>query len=159
MLISIFSVLGQTNSAIEYRMVRKMKYDVSKLPFVSVTIPAGSAVMSLKAIHFVPGTQTNIFLQFQIPGIYNYAKPVFMTVRDFPYSPTYFQYGNVQRGFGHTDISGIKVVPKIEKGLMVKEPITLRLFPVIPATTNYDAMGAVTINPAKPDFIYGTPID
>ena len=94
---------------------------------------------------------------FQIPATYdpNSSIPVKMTIYDFPYSPNHFKRGTWVRGAKRV---GFQLYPLNENGLVTKEPITLRLFQGIPAKTNYDAMGAMKIIPAKPFFYYGTPV-
>ena len=165
MVISTFVALGQTNSAVEYRVVKNVTYDVSKPPFISVTIPAGSALVNSSRIHYAPNQSPDAptivkTADFQIPAIYNLGKPVHMMIFDFPYSPSHFKRGTWQRGIIRNPDSGIRNerIPELADGLLTKEPITLRLFQAHPAITNYDALGAMKIIPARPEFIYGTPV-
>ena len=158
--ISTFIALGQTNSTVEYRMVKNVTYDVSKPPFILVTIPAGTALLNSAAIHYAPNQAPDlpIILKravFQIPAIYdsNTGNPVVMTISDFPYSPLHFKRGTITTKFAIA-----RIASSSENGLVTKEAIVLRLFQASPATTNYDAMGVMKITPAKPNFIYGTPV-
>jgi hypothetical protein len=148
---------------VEYRVVKNVTYDVSKPPFISVTIPAGSALKT--SVHYAPNQTPDapIILKeavFQIPAIYNLSRPVDMTVFDFPYTPLHFKPGTWQTGTHRNPESGVinQQIPTLVNGIVTKEPISLRLFLAHPATTNYDAMGAMKIIPAKPEFIYGTPV-
>jgi hypothetical protein len=158
----------ETNSTVEYRMVgtvkngttKTEKYDVSKPPFISVTIPAGAALFNAKDIHYNPDAPKPCELVLQIPAIYNSSQPVKMDIRNFPYSPSYFQSGDWQIGYKWDMSYGAKEKNKsvIEKGLVTKEPITLRLFPLSLAKTNFNAMGGKVVFPARPIFDYGKPV-
>jgi hypothetical protein len=181
-------------STVEYRMVRAEKYDVSKPPFISVTIPAGAALENAGEIHYSPEAPKPCNVVFQIPAIYNLNKPVEVDIKNFPYSPSYFQSGKWQSknredlaaakiiggNQSHTRSSGPKTALEKQReseedaialkakgnlmrygtivdGLVTKEPIALRLFPLSPPRTNSNAMGVISITPAQPDFDYGTP--
>ena len=193
--ISTSGALAQTNSTVEYRMVGNEKYDVSKPPFISVTIPAGAALANAKEIHYNADAPKPCDLILQIPAIYNYNKPVEVNIKNFPYSPSYFQSGKWQSknredlaaakiigdNQSHTRSSGPKTALEkkreseedalatkslgdlkrygtIVDGLVTKEPIALRLFPLSPPRTNFNATGVMSITPARPIFNYGTPV-
>ena len=159
--------LAQTNSTVEYRLVainsagtlKPVKFDVNMPPFISVTIPAGAALENAREIHYNPDAPRPRKLILQIPAIYNSIQPVKMEIRNFPYSPSYFQSGDWQIGYKRDTSYGAKDKNKsvIEKGLVTKEPITLGLFPLSPARTNFNAVGAILV-PARPIFDYGTPV-
>jgi hypothetical protein len=163
--ISTLVALGQTNSTVEYRIVRNVTYDVSKPPFISVTIPAGTALLNEGSIHYAPNKTPNVptilkIAVFQIPAIYDphSSEPVTMAIHDFPYYPKYFKRGTLVRGTTRATTYNFALDPLYENGLVTKEPIALRLFQAQPAKTNYDALGAMKLIPAKPDFIYGKPV-
>jgi hypothetical protein len=121
--------------------------------------PAGAALENAREIHYNPDAPRPRKLILQIPAIYNSIQPVKMEIRNFPYSPSYFQSGDWQIGYKRDTSYGAKDKNKsvIEKGLVTKEPITLRLFPLSPARTNFNAVGAILV-PARPIFDYGTPV-
>lgn len=123
-IISTSGALAQTNSAVEYRMVAKEKYDVSKPPFISVTIPAGAALENADEIHYSPDSPKPCKVVFQIPAIYNYSRPVEARIDNFPYSPSYFQSEEWQpsRG-GYVDMSRSISGPSDAHGLLPKTPL------------------------------------
>lgn len=158
---------NQNTATPEIREVNGQPYDVSKPPFISVTIPAGSALVNTRYIHYNPDAPKPCELVLQIPAIYNFNRthPVKVGIRNFPYSPSYFQNGDWQTGYkektGYKDVRGgtpTRYEIAITTGLVTKESITLRLFPLFPARTNFDAVGAKIVIPASPIFDYGTPV-
>ena len=160
---SIFVALAQTNSSAEFRMVGSVKYDVSKPPFISVTIPVGAALVNEKSLHFNPASPAvGQSLELQTPAIYNGFNPIVIHIVDFPFSPTYFHDGYRQTGYTSRHkfgtVNQMETVPKIENCLVTKAQITLRLFPLSKPITNYTATGAMTITPARPVFRYGIPV-
>jgi hypothetical protein len=177
----------------EIREVNGQSYDVSKPPFILVTIPVGSALVNAKEIHYNPDAPKPCkVINLQIPAIYNFSHPVILSIGNFPYSPSYFQNGYWQTGYRARDSLTVakeriangtakdinkqkelkqrneemgygmytpdRYETKIDNGLVTKEPIALRLFPLHPARTNFNAVGEQVVIPAKPIFDYGTPV-
>ena len=182
--ISTSGALAQTNTTVEYRMVGKEKYDVSKPPFVSVTIPAGSALKNADSIHYSPEAPKPCTVVFQIPAIYNKTKPVKVDIENFPYSPAYFQSGKwqalykekprmkaeivhntggpktaIQKKIESEESANATKYGRIVDGLVTKEPIALRLFPLSSARTNFNATGEMSVTPARPIYDYGTRVN
>jgi hypothetical protein len=155
---------AQTNNPPEFRILNGVKYDVNKPPFITVTIPAGAALANALTLHYNPASPT-VLLKLQIPAIYRdpASRAVIMEIANFPYSPTYFRDGYRQIGyktrhkFGTVNV--MEEVPNMESALVTKSSMALRLFPKSPAHTNYTATGAMVINPARPYFDYGKPVE
>ena len=170
---STFVALAQTNSAstnsvTEFRMVGKVKYDVSQPPFISVTIPAGAALLNAASIilpgehpmlappiHF-DGTIKPISVSFLLPEINNHTKNFEVSIYDFPYTPTLFKEGQLRIV---KPISQMTVYYDTFHGLVAKSNLVLRVFPMSHPQTNYDALGRATITPAQPVFNFGLPSD
>jgi hypothetical protein len=86
-LLLVFAALtasAQTNPVTEFRMVGKVKYDVSKPPFLDVTIPAESELMGAKSIHF-NGEIKPISVSLVTPQGQS------VSIGNFPYDPKYFR--------------------------------------------------------------------
>src|ERR1035437_652471 len=148
LIVAALTVSAQTNSA-EYRMIGSVKYDASKPPFITVTIPAGAALANERFLNYKGPASPAVNLELQTPAVYNFNRPIKMTVAGFPYSPAYFRQGYWQTGyttqlkFGNAN--QVEKGPKIENGLVTKSPMTLRLFPLSHPRTNYTATGPMTI--------------
>jgi hypothetical protein len=92
--VSTFVALAQTNSAptnsvAEFRMVGKVKCDVSKSPFLDVTIPAGSELLNARAIQF-KGEIKPVFVGLAFPHAKTASQWITVEIKNFPYDPKYF---------------------------------------------------------------------
>jgi len=156
-----------TNPPSEFRVVNDTVYDVNNSPeWKTITIPQSAAIKNLdkpsagvKALKF-DGTIQPQTIIFQIPGIYNYARPTLATIYNYPYSPNDFIAGNYQvDGTQIYDPITRKIVrtPKFIPGLLVPKAMQIRVFQKSQPSTNWDALGHAIIIPAKPVFDYGFP--
>ena len=97
------------------------------------------------------GKPQTVIFQFQaVWGSDYYFKPATATIFNFPYEPAYFKWAPVQVGFWETGIG--KIEQATVSGLVLKKDLQLRVKIRFPAKTNFDAVGRMTITPAKPIF-------
>jgi hypothetical protein len=175
-----FIASAQTN---ELRVVGGKIYDVNNSPeWINLTIPAQSALRNaeryiddryvsgdVKLVSFNGVIQPQVVL-FQIPAVYDFGQPNIATIKDFPYTPSFFMQGSMQFGFKSQNVSAIffdasmghnsfgnTSTPNIIPALVTKKAIRLRVFPLSHPITNWNASGQATIIPAKPIFDYGIP--
>jgi hypothetical protein len=148
--VSTFVALPQTNPVTEFRMVGKMKYDVSKPPFLDVTIPAGSELLNARVIQF-KGEIKPVFVGLAFPHAKTAGQWTTATIEHFPYDPKYFT-----RTYGVSYSTGLPD-PRNGEIILLREPLHLRVFPLSHPTTNWTALGEMKITPARPVFDYGLP--
>ena len=153
--VSTFVALAQTNSAptnsaTEFRMVGKVKYDASKPPFLDVTIPAGSELLNARVIQF-KGEIKPIFVGLAFPHAKTASQWATVEIKNFPYDPKYFT-----KTYGLSYSTGLPD-PRNGEIILLREPLHLRVFPLSHPTTNWTALGEMKIIPARPDFDYGLP--
>lgn len=161
--VSASQATGQTNSLSEFRIVNGKIYDVNKSPqWKTIEIPKGAAIRNseqswpsaslavAKKLSF-DGTIRPQTVVFQIPGVYGPTKPIYAVIFNYPYSPTDFVSGTYKEEIVHGLTS--EIVP----GIIVPKSFQIRVFQASKATTNWDALGRVTIIPARPEFDYGLP--
>ena len=129
---------AQTNDTKDLRKVGGEVYDVTtSKDWVSITLPAGTGLYDGRTIHF-NGTVQPMDLRFTIPTG-NFSPPIWVSIRHFPYDAKYF--------YRRTPTSNVEI----------KSPLTLRVFPLSHPTTNWNALGQMTIISARPVFDYGLP--
>jgi hypothetical protein len=153
--VSTFVALAQTkspptNSVAEFRMVGKVKYDVSKPPFLDVTIPAGTELLNARAIQF-KGEIKPLFVGLAFPHAKMARQWATAEIKNFPYDPRYFT-----KTYGLSYSTGLPD-PRNGEMIVLREPLHLRVFPLSHPTTNWTALGAMEITPARPNFDYGLP--
>src|SRR5882724_8527308 len=156
--VSTFVALAQTNSAptnsvTEFRMVGTVKYDVSKPPFLAVTIPAESELLDPNRLQFT-GEVKPISLYLAVPHV----KPArIISIKNFPYDPKYFIKTSVS--IPTIDIGTGLSGPGYRDSILLRAPLYLRVFPLPHPTTNWSGFGEKKITPAQPVFDYGLPSD
>lgn len=159
-MLSAICAWSQTN---EFRLINGALSDVNSTNWITVTIPAGSALRNALAVQF-DGTLKPQHLFFQIPAIYNFNEPTVADVFNFPYTPALFRSGQVQTGitvgwekdFAPVGNRSHQVkTPVLGYGLVLKKNLTMRVYALSHAKTVYDAVGNATVVPASPHFDYG----
>ena len=125
----------------DIRVAHGQVYDVTLSPeWKLVTIPTGTPIRGA----YFNGSIRPIQVEFHLmnpaaPNNLNAASRV--TVEHYPYDPKQFTRKNIQQ---YSEI-------------VTKYPQTLRLFPLGKQTTNWTALGQMTIIPARPIFDFGLP--
>lgn len=147
---STFVATAQTNLVTEFRMVGKVKYDVSKPPFLDVTIPADSELLNARAIQF-NGEIRPISVGLAFPHAKTAIQWTTVGIDHFPYEPKYFK-----KTYGISPYTG-KPDPRNGEIIVLSAPLHVRVFPLSHPTTNWTALGQMKITPARPDFDYGLP--
>jgi hypothetical protein len=159
------SQTNTTSEAHEFRIVNRKVYDVTtSTKWVSIIIPAGTCLWNANQIRLTKPMQPTDVM-FQIPAIYNNSRPVRAHIRNFPYDPADFTIGQIQDGVRAEDprkialehLSPNATVPHIITGVVTRSLLNLRVFPLDVAKTNWNALGVMTIIPARPEFDYGLP--
>jgi hypothetical protein len=133
-----FSITGIAEGGIEYRMVQNVKYDVSKPPFFTMVIPAGSVLMNPDTIHFT-GEIKPIEVMLR-PAPVTAVTPV-IRIAHFPYDPKLFKKAN-----------------PAYNSIVTAVPLNLRVFPLAHPTTNWNALGEKKITPHLNFVDYGLPL-
>lgn len=143
---------AQTNLVTEFRMVDNVKYDVSKPPFLAVTIPVESELLDPNRLQFT-GEVKPVSLDFAVPHV----KPaITIFIKNFPYDPKYFIKTSVSAP--PIDIGTGQSGPGYRDAILLRAPLYLRVFPLSHPTTNWSGFGEKKITPAQPFFDYGTPV-